>query len=75
MKGRVKVRDGSHTVSQSDYLDESMTGMFPPAPTVQSKPKSTYDGMMRGGGGSGSAGYEPVGPAPANSVLGGFGLF
>jgi len=68
-KGRVRISD-SHTASQSDYLDETMPGVFPPAPIMQSKPKSSYDSMMRGGPAT-----ESYGPAPANSILGGFGLF
>jgi hypothetical protein len=78
VKGRVRIHDGGagHTASQSDYLDESLPGLFPPAPAVQSKPKTSYDTMMRGGGGGGAGpAVSDYGPAPANSILGGFGLF
>jgi hypothetical protein len=66
----------SHAPSQADFLDHSLTqsDMFPPAPVATVKSSSgTYDQMMRGG--------QPdmgsmMGPAAANSVLGGsFGSF
>lgn len=61
----------SHSPSQADYLDNTSTqpGLFPPAPvsgTPSSKP--TYDNMMRG---SGMVEDSYMGPAAANSVLGG----
>lgn len=60
-----------HSPSQADYLDNSSTqqGIFPPAPvagTQASKP--SYDTMMRG---SGMQEDYYMGPAAANSVLGG----
>ena len=60
-----------HSPSQADYLDNSATqqGVFPPAPvsgTHGSKP--TYDNMIRG---SGMQNDFYMGPAAANSVLGG----
>ena len=72
VRSRVKVNESmmTHNPSQADYLDNgSSTGMFPPAPTVQSKPNSSYDYMMRG------APQVSPGPAPANSMLGSFGAF
>ena len=74
VRSRVRVRDSvmnSHSPSQADFLDTGSSAMFPPAPVVQSKPNSSYDYMMRG-----APPQAPVGPAPANSMLGGgFGLF
>lgn len=68
VRSRVKVSE--HMSSQADFLDTGSSGIFPPAPVVQSKPNSSYDYMMRG-----SPQVAP-GPAPANSVIGGgFGLF
>jgi len=75
VRSRVRVNDSAtniiHNPSQADFLDTgSSSGMFPPAPVVQSKPNSSYDYMMRG------APQAPMGPAPANSILGGaFGSF
>lgn len=75
VRSRVRVNDSAtniiHNPSQADFLDTgSSSGMFPPAPVVQSKPNSSYDYMMRG------APQAPPGPAPANSILGGaFGSF
>jgi hypothetical protein len=74
VKSRVRVSESmisspAHNESQADYLDAGSSSMFPPAPVVQSKPNSSYDYMMRG-----SAQPAP-GPAPANAMLGGFGLF
>jgi hypothetical protein len=75
VKSRVRVSDSSmlgHNSSQADYLDAGApSAMYPPAPVVQSKPKSTYDNMMRGSAQPQAA----PGPAPANSMLGGFGAF
>lgn len=74
-------RGGSnHTISQSDYIDNSpMQGdMFPPAPMVTSKPSGGggYD-QMRGASSGGTAQMSDYsGPMAANSVLGGsFGSF
>ena len=72
VRSRVRVSDSaiSHNSSQADYLDGgSGGGMFPPAPVVQSKQHSSYDHMMRG------APQAAPGPAPANSIIGGFGSF
>ena len=75
VKSRVRINDSSilgHNSSQADYLDAGApSAMYPPAPVVQSKPKSTYDNMMRGSAQPQAA----PGPAPANSMLGGFGAF
>ena len=74
VKSRVRVSESmvtsqSHNASQADYLDAGSSSMFPPAPVVQSKPNSSYDYMMRGS-------PQPApGPAPANAMIGGFGLF
>jgi hypothetical protein len=65
-----------HIPSQADFLDHSGTqsDVFPPAPMATSKPQNgSYDTMMRG---SGSSSVAPdfgsyMGPAAANSVLGG----
>ena len=60
-----------HKPSQADYLDNSATqqGVFPPAPTSGTPTqKPSYDTMMRG---SGMAEDMYMGPAAANSVLGG----
>jgi len=76
VRSRVRVNDSAtniiHNPSQADFLDTgSSSGMFPPAPVVQSKPNSSYDYMMRG-----APPQAPPGPAPANSMLGGgFGAF
>ena len=74
VRSRVRVSDSSilHNSSQADHLDSGSSGMFPPAPVVQSKPNSSYDYMMRGG-----PPMAAPGPAPANSMLGGsgFGFF
>jgi hypothetical protein len=74
VRSRVRVSESamnSHNPSQADFLDTgSSSGIFPPAPAVQSKPNSSYDYMMRG------APQAPMGPAPANSMVGGaFGSF
>lgn len=72
VRSRVRVSESmaTHNPSQADFLDAGSGGMFPPAPVVQSKPNSSYDYMMRG------APQAPLGPAPANAVLGGgFGSF
>jgi len=72
VRSRVKVSEHmiTHAPSQADFLDTgSSSGMFPPAPVVQSKPNSSYDYMMRG-----SAQQVAPGPAPANSMLGGSGF-
>jgi hypothetical protein len=79
MKNRVRVNESmvTHTPSQADYLDGGAgSAMYPPAPIVQSKPNSSYDHMMRGGQAA-AAPMMSMGPAPANSMLGGsgFGLF
>ena len=73
VRSRVRVNEPmtmiTHNPSQADFLDNgSSSGMFPPAPVVQSKPSSSYDYMMRG------APQPAPGPAPANSMLGGSGF-
>jgi hypothetical protein len=77
VRSRVRVSNSAtnitHNPSQADYLDAGAgsSGMFPPAPVVQSKPNSSYDYMMRG-----APPQAAPGPAPANSMLGGgFGSF
>jgi hypothetical protein len=73
VRSRVRVSDSgiSHNSSQADYLDGvGSSGMFPPAPVVQSRPNSSYDHMIRGSPGP----QMSAGPAPANSVLGGSGF-
>jgi len=75
VRSRVRVSNSAtnitHNPSQADYLDAGSSGMFPPAPVVQSKPNSSYDYMMRG-----APPAAAPGPAPANSMLGGgFGSF
>ena len=74
VRSRVRVNESmaAHNPSQADFLDTgSSSGMFPPAPVVQNKPKSSYDYMMRG-----APPQAAPGPAPANSILGGaFGSF
>jgi hypothetical protein len=71
VRSKVKVSEHmiAHTPSQADYLDSGSSSIFPPAPVVQSKPNSSYDYMMRG------APQVAPGPAPANSMVGNFGLF
>lgn len=74
VRSRVRVSESmtniTHNPSQADFLDTGSSGVFPPAPVVQSKPNSSYDYMMRG------APQAPMGPAPANSMVGGaFGSF
>lgn len=74
VRSKVRVSESmlSHNPSQADHLDGGSSGMFPPAPVVQNKPNSSYDQMMRGG----AQAPAPMGPAPANAVLGGgFGSF
>ena len=64
----------SHIPSQADYLDHSGTQstVFPPAPVATAKPQNgTYDTMMRGSASSGADFGSYMGPAAANSVLGG----
>ena len=73
VRSRVRVTESmsAHNPSQADFLDTGTSGMFPPAPVVQSKPNSSYDYMMRG-----APPQAAPGPAPANSMLGGgFGAF
>ena len=70
VRSRVRVSESmiAHNPSQADHFDSGASGMFPPAPVVQSKPNSSYDYMMRG-----SPQVVP-GPAPANSMIGGSGF-
>ena len=75
VRSRVRVSNSAtvaHNPSQADHFDAGgSSGMFPPAPVVQSKPNSSYDYMMRG-----APPQAAQGPAPANSMLGGgFGAF
>ena len=65
-----------HVPSQADYLDHSGTQstVFPPAPVATAKPQNgSYDTMMRGSASSTSGPDfgSYMGPAAANSVLGG----
>ena len=68
---RVASGPSQHVPSQADYLDNSamQQGVFPPAPIASTAPsKPYYDTMMRG---SGMQEDYYMGPAAANSVLGG----
>lgn len=70
---RINQPIAQHAPSQADYLDNSQTqqGMFPPAPVATMRPNNPmagYDNMM--GGNAGGNDFMPMGPAPANSVLG-----
>ena len=68
---RVASGPSQHSPSQADYLDNSamQQGVFPPAPIASTAPsKPSYDTMMRG---SGMQEDFYMGPAAANSVLGG----
>jgi len=63
-----------HIPSQADYLDHSGTqsNIFPPAPIATAKPQNgSYDTMMRGSANTGPDIGSYMGPAAANSVLGG----
>ena len=74
VKSRVRVSESmlGHNASQADNFDAGSSSLFPPAPVVQSKPRSSYDDMMRGS----AAPQMAPGPAPANSMVGGaFGSF
>jgi hypothetical protein len=74
VKSRVRVSETmlGHNASQADNYDAGASSLFPPAPVVQSKPRSSYDDMMRGS----AAPQMAPGPAPANSMVGGaFGSF
>jgi hypothetical protein len=74
VKSRVRVSETmlGHNASQADNYDAGSSSLFPPAPVVQSKPRSSYDDMMRGS----AAPQMAPGPAPANSMVGGaFGSF
>jgi hypothetical protein len=86
VKKSVRINEGmssQHAPSQSDYLDSSPSGAFPPLPasTSNGSPNGTYDTMMRGSpssnrGGNGDGMYFDQGPMAANGVLGGsFGSF
>jgi len=79
-KGSRSSGSSGHTSSQADYLDSPMiqAEMFPPAPSSSKPNNGTYDQMMRGS--SSNTGLPDfssmMGPAAANSVLGGsFGSF
>jgi hypothetical protein len=68
---RIASGPSQHVPSQADYLDNSamQQGVFPPAPIASTAPsKPSYDTMMRG---SGMQEDYYMGPAAANSVLGG----
>lgn len=73
VRNRMRVSNGSssHSPSQADNLDNSMSqmGVFPPAPvaTAVKQPSGSYDLSMRGN----PSVQEPMGPMAANSVLGG----
>jgi hypothetical protein len=67
----VRIAQSQHSPSQADFLDNSAVqqGTFPPAPIASTAPsKPSYDTMMRG---SGMSDDMYMGPAAANSVLGG----
>ena len=67
----VRIAQSQHVPSQADFLDNSaiQQGTFPPAPVATTQPsKPSYDTMMRG---SGMSEDIYMGPAAANSVLGG----
>ena len=67
----VRIAQSQHSPSQADFLDNSAVqhGTFPPAPIASTGPsKPSYDTMMRG---SGMSEDMYMGPAAANSVLGG----
>lgn len=78
---RVSQPVSRHTPSQADYLDNSQmqSGIFPPGPVAtsrQSNPMEGYDNMMGRNIGGGAAEMMPMGPAPANAMLGSsFGSF
>lgn len=68
---RIASQQSNHSPSQADYLDNTgvQQGVFPPAPMVGTQPaKPSYDTMIRG---SGMSDDMYMGPAAANSVLGG----
>jgi len=70
-KSNVRISSTPHVSSQADFLDNSsmQQGVFPPAPIASTAPsKPSYDTMMRG---SGMHEDMYMGPAAANSVLGG----
>jgi hypothetical protein len=60
VKKNVRIHDGAsqHAPSQSDYLDSSPSGSFPPLPasTSNGSPNGTYDTMMRGSPSSNNGG-------------------
>jgi len=67
----IRIAQSQHVPSQADFLDNSaiQQGTFPPAPVATTQPsKPSYDTMMRG---SGMSEDIYMGPAAANSVLGG----
>ena len=72
IKSNVRVHQplAQHSVSQSDYLDNSQVqhNVFPPAPVAQSR----QDSQMNVGGNH-APDYMPqmMGPQPANGMLGG----
>jgi len=68
---RIASQQSNHSPSQADYLDNTgvQQGVFPPAPMVGTQTaKPSYDTMIRG---SGMSDDMYMGPAAANSVLGG----
>lgn len=77
---RVSQPISRHVPSQADYLDNSnvQSGIFPPGPVStsrQSGPLEGYDNMI-GGRNPAMMDMMPMGPAPANSMLGSnFGSF
>jgi len=73
IRGQVRISQ-QHIPSQADFLDHSGTqaDVFPPAPIATSKPQNgSYDTMMRGSATSTPDYGSYMGPAAANSVLGG----
>lgn len=69
---RVNQPMSQHMPSQADYLDNSQTqgGMFPPAPVATMKPNNPMAGYENMAGNSGVNDFAPMGPSPANSLLG-----
>ena len=71
VRNRVRFSEGmsAHSDSQADTMGNPMmqSELFPPAPSVVSKSKESYDGMMR----PGAPAVSDFGPISANSVLGG----
>lgn len=73
IRNRVRFSEGmsSHSESQADNMGSQLiqSDMFPPSPSVVSRSKDSYDGMMRPGAAAPSV--ADFGPVSANSILGG----